>query len=322
MRYARLAPLDLEQDAVRDATVAVVGAGATGSRMLAQLARLGADIRIVDRDVLEEPNLATSALYTERQVEERLPKAVAARERLEAVTPDTTIDPIVEDLTHRNADSLLDGADIILDGTDNFETRHLINEWCVENDVAWVHVSALGVTGEVMPVVPGETACFNCVFGEVDGAALATCETAGIAPAAAATAASLGVHAATELLQGGQPSGLQRFDLDSGVETLAVERRESCTACAEHAFPYLDGEKGAAATRVCGEDAYQVTGDAEPDLEQLENRLDGSGDVVRNPYLLRFDGRETFTVFCDGRMLVEAASPEEARSIYARFVGS
>ncbi|MDY6766533.1 MAG: ThiF family adenylyltransferase [Candidatus Nanohaloarchaea archaeon] len=322
MRYARLDPLDLDTAPLRESTVVVVGAGATGSRMLEQLARTGADLRIVDRDVLETANLATSALYTEEQVEERLPKAVAAERRLEAVNGKIRIEADVADLTHRNADTLLSPADIVLDGTDNVETRYLINEYCVTHEVPWVHVAALGERGAVMPVRPGETACFNCVFGDVDSAALATCETGGIDPAAASTAAALGVRTAAALRDGEPVQGLTRFDLGRGTFHDLSVAREACRVCRGEASPYLDGEKGSSTARVCGEDQYQVRGAGDVDLERLADELAEQGTVQRNDHLLRFhDGDTRFTVFRGGRMLVEAESPEEARSIYARYVG-
>ncbi|MFB6294504.1 MAG: ThiF family adenylyltransferase [Candidatus Nanohaloarchaea archaeon] len=343
MRYNRLDPVDVDTAAVRDATVAVVGAGATGSRMLEQLARVGARLRIVDRDYLEESNLATSTLYTTEQVEDGLPKAVAAEHRLTAINPNISIDARVADLNHRTADDHLAGVDIVLDGTDNMETRHLVNEYCVKHGVPWVHVSALAQRAEVMPVVPGETACFNCVFGDVDGTALATCETAGIVPAAAATAASLGVTTAIDILNGADPQGLVRADLGTGrFHQLAVERQR-CRVCSDGSFPYLDGEAGSTAATVCGEDKYQIHGGSGGvDLASLEEDLEAVGEVTRNDHLLRFDGEarspagasestdaerpvrgdEQFTVFADGRMIVEADSREAAKNVYARFVGS
>lgn len=340
MRYARLRPLDRDTAPVQAATVAVVGAGATGSRMLEQLARLGADIRVVDRDYLEESNLATSALYTEEQVAERLPKAVAAQERLRAINSGIAVEAAVDDVNHRTVHGLLDGADLVMDGTDNITTRHLLNEYCLDHGVPWVHVSALGERGEAMPVVPGAPAdagdrrsrsdlppgspgvCFNCVFGEVDGALLETCETAGISPAAAATAASLGVTTAVGILAGEYDPGLTRFDLGTGrFQHLGIER-SGCSVCNEGERPYLDGENGAQATTVCGEHQYQVqpsTGGV--DLDALENQLQELGSVTRNRHLLRFTGNEQFTVFRDGRMIVDAESREDAKSIYSRFVG-
>lgn len=324
MRYDRLDPLELDAEQLRASTVAVVGAGATGSRMLAQLARLGADLHIVDRDYLEESNLATSALYTAAQVAERLPKAVAAEQRLQAINADIDTAATVADLDHRTVDDLLAPADLVLDGTDNMETRFLIDEYCLNTDTPWVHVAALRQTGTVMPVIPGETACFRCVFGDVDGTGLATCETAGIAPAAAATAASLGVTAAARLLAGVSDPGLRRFDLAADrFERLEVVRREDCPVCQEGRSPHLDGVTGAAATRLCGEDMYQVHLQRDVDLAEQAAALRAAGSVERNDYLLRFENDDVaFTLFRDGRMIVDAASPAEARSVYARFVGN
>lgn len=324
MRYARLDALDRGLEALRENEIVVVGGGATGSRMLEQLARMGADLKIVDRDFLEESNLATSALYTEEQVEDGLPKAVAAAERLERINTEIRIDADVADLNRGTADDLLGSADLVLDGTDNMETRFLLNEYCVKNRAPWVHVSALGTSGEAMPIVPRQIACFNCVFAGVDGSSLATCETAGILPAAASTAASLGVEAAVGILQGEPGEGLARFDLSTGdFSRLAAERRDDCGTCSRKEFPYLDGDQGSATTAVCGEDTYQVNpSDGNVDLAALAEELGGAGAVAWNEHLLRFNGEEEFTVFRDGRMIVEAEGPERARSIYSRFVGN
>ncbi|MCJ7479296.1 MAG: ThiF family adenylyltransferase [Candidatus Nanohaloarchaeota archaeon QJJ-7] len=322
MRYDRLEPLELSTKEIKNSTVTVVGAGATGSRMLEQLVRIGADIRIIDRDLLEEENLATSALYTEEQVKERLPKAVAAKERLEDINSDTKIKSKVADLNSQTVDSLLSLSDIILDGTDNMETRFLVNEWCVKNSVPWVHVSAIRSSGEVMPIVPDRTSCFNCVFEGVKGSSLETCETAGISPAAASVAASVGVRKALEVLEGSVEGKLTRFDLEKGDFQELVTGRESCNVCKGEEFPYLEGDEGTTAIAVCGEDKYQVNPGSEIDLEGTADKLEESGTVTLNSYLLRFDGDEKFTLFQDGRMIVEAESREGARSVYSRFIGN
>ncbi len=341
MRYTRLAPLDVDAAAVRDAAVTVVGAGATGSRMLEQLARHGADIHVIDRDYLEEQNLATSALYTAADVDDALPKAVAAGQHLQAINDDLAVETSVADLDHRTADRLLGTADLVLDGTDNMATRHLINEWCVKNGIPWVHVAALGSAGTAMPVVPADPAdagdrrsrsdlppgspgaCFNCVFGHVDGSRLATCETAGISPAAAAVAAGLGVTAALELLAGEHDDGLRRFDLAADrFERLDAARREDCPVCGQEEFPHLAGEAGATATRVCGADTYQVNPGTAVDLTAVAEKLGGMGTVEQNQHLLRFENEDAeFTLFGDGRMIADAESAGEARSVYARYVG-
>ncbi|MDY6770278.1 MAG: ThiF family adenylyltransferase [Candidatus Nanohaloarchaea archaeon] len=324
MYYDRVDRLDTDTGAVRDATIAVVGAGATGSRMLEQLAGLGCDLHIVDRDYLERPNLATSALYTAEDVEEGLPKAVAAAQRLAATTPEIEVDAAVADVNHRTVDEHLAGADLVLDGTDNITTRQLINEWSCAQDVPWVHVAALGRRGTAMPVVPGETACFRCAVGDVDGAALPTCETAGISPAAAGAAASLGVAAAIDILAGDVDGGMARVDLAADrSRTLDVARRPDCPVCGEGERPHLSGAAGTGTTQVCGEDQYQVRPESGAvDLDALAAELEGLGAVTQNEHLLRFDGGEQFTVFRDGRMLVEADSPEQAKQVYARFVGA
>ncbi|MDY6773921.1 MAG: ThiF family adenylyltransferase [Candidatus Nanohaloarchaea archaeon] len=322
MRYDRIESLGVEREALKEASVTVVGAGATGSRMLEQLARAGAELRVIDRDFLEEENLATSGLYTEDQVGRKLPKAVAAEERLEEINSGTGIKSKVADLNSETADSLLNSSDLVLDGTDNMETRFLINEWCVKKEVPWVHVSAIRSSGEVLPVMPGQTSCFNCLFQDVDGAGLETCETAGISPSAASVAASLGVRKAVEVLEGSIDGKLTRFDLERGGFRDLEPGRDSCEVCRKEQFPYLDGEKGVTAMAVCGEDKYQVNPGNEADLKEVAEHLEDRGAVTLNSYLLKFEGDEQFTLFQDGRMIVEAESRKEARSVYSQFVGN
>lgn len=325
MRYDRLEPLDVDVERLQQKTVAVVGLGATGSRIAAMLARVGVDLTVIDRDFLEEPNLATSTLYTEAMVEERLPKAVAAAKALRTSNSDIAIEAKVADLNSRNASALLDQADLVMDGTDSMETRHLLNEYCVREEVPWVHVSALESSGEVLPVVPGKTACFDCVFHDVDPSSLATCETAGISPAAASTAASIAVETAFRLLDGDVDTGLTRFDLAAGgFRVLDVARRDGCRTCEEEDFSLLEGDTKTLATAVCGEDTYQVNprDSVMRNLDDIAAGLREKGVVEENGYLLRFEGEETFTLFQDGRMIVQADSVRRAKSLYSRYVGN
>jgi adenylyltransferase/sulfurtransferase len=324
-RYSRLQPLDIDQTAVKDATIAVVGLGATGSHMAAQLARLGADLILVDRDYLAEANLATSTLYTMDHVEQQLPKATAAASAIREITGDSTVDAQVADVNAATITDLLTDADLIMDGTDNMETRFLLNEYSIRHEIPWIHVAALGRRGAVFPVLPGETACFNCVFADADGAALETCETAGVLNAAAATVANIAVSTAIDILSGETPDGLQRYDLGAGrSRTLAVVRRDDCTVCQGHNSLYLDGEQGSTTTAVCGENKYQINPqrDTGIDLQERADQLASRGTVTVNDHLLRYESADTaFTLFRDGRAIIAADSMADARSVYSRLIG-
>ncbi len=345
MRYQRLEPLDVDHECIQDSTVAVVGLGATGSHMAANLARLGTDLILIDRDYLEPSNLSTSALYTEDHVEEQLPKAVAAEQVLEAINSDIQINAHTTDVNRYTVDTLLDAADIVLDGTDNMETRYLLNEYSIKTRTPWIHLSALGHTGEIMPVIPKKQvqaqagsqqsqsnppprspgACFNCLFNEVDASRLDTCETAGILKETAATAANIATRTAIDVLAGQNAGGLTRFDLQRHeMRTLTTERREDCTVCQHRQFPFLSGEDGSTTTALCGENKYQVRPgtDTTVELAETATALKRHGTVEQNEHLLRFENTDAaFTLFQDGRAIIAAESPERAKSIYSRFVG-
>lgn len=324
-RYARLDPLDAGESEIRDSTIAIIGLGATGSHIADNLARLGADLMLMDRDYLEPANLATSALYTEQDVHEQLPKAVAAERTLQQINGDTRIDARVTDVNRHTVTDMLDDADILLDGTDNMETRYLLNEYSVRAGTPWIHVSALGYRGEVMPVIPRGTACFNCVFSGVDTSRLKTCEAAGIRKETAATAANIATRTTSDLLTGEKTSGLTRFNLkDREMRTLSVQQDPDCFVCRHHTFPYLSGDKGSTTIALCGEDKYQVNPeqDSGAALNETAASLEQHGTVEQNEHLLRFSGEGTaFTLFHDGRAIIDAKSEERAKSVYARFIG-
>lgn len=296
-----------------DGRAAIVGLGATGSRMLERLAD-GPALTVIDRDVLAAKNLEDAPLYDEERVGE--PKAVAA-----AAQVDAEVDAHVADLNARTADRLLADADVVLDGTDTVASRRLINEYALAHGTPWIHAAALGETGAVLPVVPGETACYDCVHGHADGTQLDTCETAGIDPDAADWTAATAVELARRVLEGTAEPGLRRYNGGETV-TLGTAPRDDCAACAGER-PHLDGKRGARATSICGAGTYQVdphlSHDIEPD--DMAEKLPDDGKVEVNDHLLRFDGEERFTLFRDGRMIVDAGSRERAKAIHARYVG-
>jgi adenylyltransferase/sulfurtransferase len=270
-------------------------------------------------------------LFTDADAETATPKAVAAERALAAVNPDVEVKGVVEDLNAGNAAALLAGADVLCDGTDNFETRYLLNDWSVREGVPWVYGGVVGTGGLVLPILPGETPCLRCVFESPPGAGdLPTCETAGVLGPAVAVIAGVQTSETMKLLLGARDRvlrGLLRYDAwEADFTTVRTgDPRPDCPACGARDFMWLEGRAGARAARLCGRDAIQLLprGGAPPGLDGLAERLRGEWAVTVNEYLLRArrDG-VTLHVFRDGRVIVEGITDEaRARSLVARTIG-
>jgi adenylyltransferase/sulfurtransferase len=338
-RYIRqtiFAPIGRQgQDQISSARVVVVGCGALGSAVADQLARAGVgSIRLIDRDFVEIHNLQRQSLYTEDDVRNRTPKAIAAAERLSHVNSQIALEPIVDDLHSGNAIALLSGFDLIIDGTDNFETRYLINDFAVSTDCAWIYGGVIGSYGMTMTIRPGITACMRCVFPEAPPPGVApTCDTAGVIGPIVQLIASYEVAEALKYLTGA-------FDrLNSGLLAVDVWQlsqdqiptggpQASCPCCEMREFSYLLAPADERETVLCGQDSVQVR-PAKPvpiDLELLAKRLAGAGDVVRNRFLLRFTDAATsreLTIFPDGRAIVGGTTDgDEAKRLYSSIVGT
>jgi len=331
----------------------IVGVGALGTVAADLLARAGVGrLTLIDRDVVELTNLQRQTLFTERDAREGRPKAVAAAERLREVNSLIRIEPVPTDLDGAHALDLLTSAplgapDVVLDGTDNFLTRYILNDACVRMGVPLVYAGAVGWGGSQMTVVPGETACLRCIRPEPPGAGeTATCDSAGVfAPVSAIVAAAQAADA-LRLLLGLREAGsgtLLSFDLQAGRRSrlnAASLRDPDCPCCAHGRFEFLDGSRddGAGAT-LCGRLAVQVkptagagAGAGRVDLEALAARLRAHGSFTASPHLLRgklhetpggFEGACELTVFADGRAIVGGtARADLARSVYARYVGA
>lgn len=314
--------------------VVIVGCGATGSMASNLLARAGiGHLRIVDRDVVEWTNLQRQVLFEESDAREGIPKAVAAAQRLRAINSEIEIEGVTEDLRAANAGVLLEGADLVIDGTDNFETRYLINDLCVRDGRSWVYSGIVSTYGMCLPVQPGVTACFQCLFPEPPppGAA-ATCDVAGVLGPAVGTVASLAVMEGIKLLVGATSAvaaGAIQVDLwDNVYALLPVRRRtagEGCACCVQRHFRFLEASASTQATALCGRDAVQVT-PPRPlpySLEELARRLKGVVDVRHNAYVLRARiGDCELTLFPGGRAIIHGTDDEAAaRALYARYVG-
>jgi molybdopterin-synthase adenylyltransferase len=311
-----------------DARVVVAGCGALGSFQAGALARAGVGhLRIIDRDYVELSNLQRQWLFDECDASEGLPKAVAAARKIGQINREVEVDAVVADLTASNAAELLDGVDLILDGTDNFETRYLINDYAVSRALPWIYGAAVGSYGITMAVVPGRTACLRCVYPDPPSGAQPTCETAGVLGPVTSLIASLQVSEAMKTLCGLAPSGKI-----TTVDVWTAEIRQvaqpgpnaDCPACARREFPAL-AEGARAPVSLCGHNAVQIHERRRPlDLRDLAARLQPLGDVRANEFALRFETEPyLLTIFPDGRAIIKGTTDVGvARSLYARFIGN
>lgn len=317
-----------------EATVTVVGCGALGSFQSQLLVRAGVGrLRVIDRDFVERSNLQRQVLFTDADAEAAIPKAVAAERALRAINPDVEVEGVVADLHPATAEELLTGADAICDGTDNFETRYLVNDWCVREAVPWVYGGVLGVDGLVLPVLPGETPCLRCVFETPPAAgSLPTCESAGVLNSAVSVVAGLQVTETVKILVGARDRvlrGLLRYHAwEATFATVATGApRPDCPVCGLGEYAFLEGRRGSATARLCGRDAIQLLpleASAPPDLAPIAARLGEEWEVTVNDHLLRArrDGW-TVNLFRDGRVIVDGTTDEaEARGLLARMIGT
>jgi adenylyltransferase/sulfurtransferase len=330
-RQTRFAGLGLNgQKALASARVAIVGCGALGGLQAEALARAGVGhITVIDRDFVEASNLQRQFLFCEADARNALPKAIAAERRLHEINSGIEIRGIVADLDPSSIEDLLGGADLILDATDNFETRFLINDFSVARGVPWIYGAAVGSYGLMMPVLPGETACFRCLYPEPPGGVQATCETAGVLGSITMLIASLQTGEALKILSGNRAlvrRGIVTADAWSGGlrERPAAARDPECPACALGQFPWLAGSRRAPVS-LCGRNAVQIHERHKPvNLPELGSRLVGLGRVLQNDFALRFflDSYE-LTIFPDGRAIIKGTTdPGVARSLYSQYVGS
>jgi len=312
------------------ARVAIVGCGATGSAVATLLARSGVGtLRIIDRDYVEPSNLQRQSLFDEADAAESMPKALAAAKKIAAFNSQIVVEPQVADLTPANVRPLLQGAQLILDGTDNFETRYLVNDYAVQNSVPWIYAAAVGSYGVTLNVLPGKTACLACLFPDPPRGTFDTCDTAGILNSAASLVASIEAAEALKLLVGADDKirrTLLSFDLwtNAQAEVAASAARLGCRACERRDFVHLAGE-GRPHVTMCGRNSVQIHECHRPvDFTEMSFRLKPHGVVRHNDFVLKFwhDPYE-MTLFPDGRAIIKGTTDTAlARSLYARYVGS
>ncbi len=332
-RYSRqilFAPIgEAGQSKFLDASVCVVGCGALGSFQAEALARAGiGQLRLIDRDYVDYTNLQRQWLYNEADAQNESPKAIAAARRLHDLNHGVKIEPFVADLTPSNAEELIQGCDLILDGTDNFETRYLLNDLSVKLNIPWIYGAAVGSYGVVMPILPERGPCFTCVYPAPPAGVQPTCDVNGVLASTTAAVASLQVTAALRCLVGWPDFECRIHTLDVWEGTskhISAGRRDpDCPVCAAHDFRYLEGRRRTPVS-LCGRNAVQLHENARPlNLSELATRLRPLGDVRLNEFALRLMlPKYHLTFFPDGRAIIKGTTDIGiARSLYARLVGA
>ncbi len=318
------------QERLAAARMAIVGCGATGSALASLLARAGVGyLRIIDRDYVEPSNLQRQVLFDEADAAESLPKAIAAARKIAAFNSEIAVEPHVADLTPDNIEELLSEIDIILDGTDNFETRYLINDYAVSKNLPWIYAAGVASYAVTMTILPGETACLACIFPDSPRGIVETCDTSGILNSAVNFVASIAATEALKLAVGARDK-LRRSLLSYDVWTndyasiLTGKPRSRCRACQERDFVHLAGE-GRPHISLCGRNSVQIHERQRPiDFAEITRRLSPHGPVKHNEFILKF-WRDPYelTLFPDGRAIIKGTTDTAiARSLYARYVGS
>ncbi len=324
------------QEKLAAARVTLIGCGALGSVIAETLVRAGVGfIRIVDRDFLEISNLQRQSLFNEDDVASGLPKAIAAAARLRQINSGVEIQPVVADVTSENIRELVDGSDLILDGTDNFEIRFLINDVSIATETPWIYGGCLGADGQMMVVLPGETACLHCLM--IDGppapGTTQTCDSFGILAPIINVVASFQSLEAIKLLSGNRQAvnrKLNVFEMWSNtvrqMDISGLRASVDCPACKGKQLDWLDGQKESRSVVLCGRNAVQVSfaNREKIDLDELAAKLSGVTNLTLNAFLVRFDVEEfSVTVFRDGRAIISGTDDlTTAKRIYAQYVGN
>jgi molybdopterin-synthase adenylyltransferase len=321
------------QSRLSNARVLIIGCGALGSAHAEALARAGiGSLTIVDRDFVEFSNLQRQTMFTEADAAERLPKAIACMNHLREINREIEVEPVIADVNHSNVERLIEGSDLVLDGTDNFATRYLINDACVKHQVNWIYGAAVGSYGVTMTIRPGLTSCLRCVFSEAPPAASSpTCDTAGVIMPIISIVAAVQVTEAIKLLTGqiDQLHGsLMQFDVwkNEWRRITLSSPSADCPTCALKEYETLRPEANEFAAVMCGRHAVQVSPgySARIDLDALRRKLEPAGEVKANDYLLRFRaGEYELTVFPDARSIIRGTDDiATARSLYSKYIGN
>ncbi|HZS45051.1 MAG TPA: ThiF family adenylyltransferase [Blastocatellia bacterium] len=322
------------QKALLNGRATIIGCGALGAMQAEMLARAGVGhLRIIDRDFVEFSNLQRQIMFTEQDAIDRLPKAIACEKRITSINSDISLEAIVADVNQSNIESFVAGSDVVLDGTDNFETRYLINDACVKNNVPWIYGAAVGAHGLTMTIRPRQTPCLRCVFEDAPApGTFPTCDTGGIILPIIAQVTAVQVSEALKIITSQLDllhNGLLQFDLwqysQSRVK-LDNAPNDDCPTCKRGEYPFLNAARVQSTTTLCGRNSVQINNSngGKLDLSELANRLNTSGEVFFNKYLLRFKvGEYEMTIFPDARGIIKGTSDiSVARSLYARYIGA
>jgi adenylyltransferase/sulfurtransferase len=314
--------------------VTLCGCGALGTVLANNLARAGVgSIKVVDRDFIEPSNLQRQVLFDENDVTENLPKAEAAARKLRAINSSINIESVVTDIDRTNIESLCEGSDLILDGTDNFEIRYLINDIAVKYNKPWVYGGVIGSNGMTMTIIPNQTPCLRCVFEAAPSPGSAdTCETAGVLGPVVNIIASMQATEAIKILSG-KPETINKELVQIDVWENTYRRvkiapllgKVDCPCCKHRKFEWIDGEFGSQTTSLCGRNAVQISNRTPNKLkfEDMAAQLKTLGDVSFNKFMLKFNAEDCeFTVFPDGRAIIKGTSDiDRAKTLYARYIG-
>ena len=319
------------QEKLGKSRVAIVGMGALGSVQANLLARAGVGyLKLIDRDTVEMNNLQRQVLYTERDASENTPKAFAAAQRLREVNSEITIEEVISDLNGGNAETLLSDVDLVLDATDNMETRDLINEVCVKHRIPWIYGGALESEGMTMNILP-DGPCFACMTGRNNHAGAAetrTCSTVGVLNTLTSIVGSIQCTEALKILLGSPEVRKTLLYLeiwDNEIREIATEKNPRCPVCGRGEYWYLNHNAGIKATGFCGKDAVQVVPEngARPDLALMKEKLAPLGTVKLTRFCLDFEGKEaSFQLYPDGRAVIRHVDSEgKAKSVYTEYIG-
>ncbi len=309
---------------------AVVGCGALGTSVANSLARAGVGkISLIDRDFIELNNLQRQMLYDENDVGE--PKAIAASNKLHNINSEIIVEPVVKDLNHTNVEEILKDVDVVLDGTDNIQTRMLVNDVCVKNDIPWIYTGAIGTSGMTMNILPGK-ACLRCLYPTIPKiGSLPTCDTMGILNTITSIMGSMESTEAFKILLGnikeGNDGNLIVYDVWSkSFDDIIVRKNDECECCVKGNYEYLNAEDREVLTSLCGRNAIQITpaNPKELSLTEMAGKLESVGEVKLAPFIMVFtkDDKE-ISLFKDGRAIIKGTNDHNvAKSLYARYIGT
>ena len=308
----------------------IIGCGALGTIIASALVRAGVGkVRIIDRDFIEYHNLQRQVLFDEEDIKNNLPKAVAAEKRLKKVNSEVEVEGIVSDVNYTNIERLVRGANVILDGLDNFETRLLINDASLKLNIPWVYGGAIASSGMTMTIIPHQTACWHCmVTGSGKSGPTLTCDTAGVISPAPWTVASLQSAEAMKILLGSRKINPDLLVIDvweNKFQSFKTNPQSDCPAC-HGKYEFLEGKFSTRTTSLCGQNSVQVLNSANYYLsfEELAGRLKPLGEVTYNQFMLQFkvDSQE-MVVFPDGRAIIKNTNDEAyAKGIYSKYIGT